>query len=177
MDFPNEFLTDFQAVYRGILAAKNVKPECAKVEVIDEETDGQSRFEPIGPLEILKQIADDLNFLTVYTNRPAYFREFADTMYEKNGLVSLILSKRRLFMQTAEKKQVTFLFDFEWQGSFYEKQINCGKYYIPIHKKVWQTAENLDIAVPIGYNTVIVKRQKKKRKVLREDRFERAFEQ
>ena len=29
--------------------------------------------------------------------------------------------------------------------------------YLPIYKKPWQIAENLNISVPIGYNTVIVK--------------------
>ena len=37
MYFSNEFLYDFKPVYEGILAAKSVKPECAIVEVIDEE--------------------------------------------------------------------------------------------------------------------------------------------
>ena len=40
MYFSNEFLYDFKPVYEGILAAKSVKPECAIVEVIDEEPDG-----------------------------------------------------------------------------------------------------------------------------------------
>ena len=53
MSFSNEFLYDFKPVYEGILAAKGVKPECAVVEVIDEEPDGVGMFEPAGALEVL----------------------------------------------------------------------------------------------------------------------------
>ena len=133
-------------------------------------------FEPAGALEVLEQIGDDVNTLTIYTDRVAYFRKFAETMYEKNGLVSLIVSKKRLGLA---KKTVgcssIFLFDFEWNSAFYEKQIALGKHYIPIHKKAWRTAENLDIAVPIGYNTVIVKSMHHQREKLGRDRFEEAF--
>ena len=73
MYFSNEFLYDFKPVYEGILAAKSVKPECAIVEVIDEEPDGAGMFEPAGTLDVLEQIGDELNALTIYTDRPAYF--------------------------------------------------------------------------------------------------------
>lgn len=176
MYFSNEFLYDFKPVYEGILAAKSVKPECAIVEVIDEEPDGAGMFEPAGTLDVLEQIGDELNALTIYTDRPAYFHEFAETMYEKTGLVSLIVSKKRLGLaKNKEKNSSILLLDFEWNSAFYEKQIALGKHYIPIHKKAWRTAENLDIAVPIGYNTVIVKRPKKKTGAPWQDRFEKAF--
>lgn len=99
MSFSNEFLYDFKPVYEGILMAKDVKPERAVVEVIDEEQEGAGMFEPAGALEVLEQIGDDVNTLTIYTDRAAYFREFAETMYEKNGLVSLIVSKSALDWQ------------------------------------------------------------------------------
>lgn len=56
MYFSNEFLYDFKPVYEGILAAKSVKPECAIVEVIDEEPDGAGMFEPAGTLEDRKSV-------------------------------------------------------------------------------------------------------------------------
>lgn len=46
MSFSNEFLYDFKPVYEGILMAKDVKPERAIVEVIDEEQEGAGMFEP-----------------------------------------------------------------------------------------------------------------------------------
>ena len=51
---------------------------------------------------------------------------------------------------------------------------NFGTYQEPC-RQLWKIAENLDIIVPFGYNTVIVKsRQNKKKKPVR-DRFEEAF--
>ena len=133
-------------------------------------------FEPAGTLDVLEQIGDELNALTIYTDRPAYFHEFAETMYEKTGLVSLIVSKKRLGLaKNKEKNSSILLLDFEWNSALYEKQIALGKHYIPIHKKTWRTAENLDIAVPIGYNTVIVKSMHHQREKLGRDRFEEAF--
>ncbi len=64
------------------------------------------------------------------------------------------------------------MLDFEWKGRCYDEQMRPGRYYIPIHKKPWETAENLDIIVPIGYNTVIVKSVQNKRKRPEKDRFE-----
>lgn len=182
MSYPNEFLTDFKPVYFGILKAKQIPPEKAELEAIDEEGEDKSLFEPEDIKSVLEQLAPDLNFLTIYTDRPAYFREFAETMYEENGLLVMIFPKKYL-----ERNAESFLeknigmvsrrlvFDFEWQGKCYEGQIRQGKHYIPIHKKQWETAENLDIAVPIGYNTVIVKRPKNRRRKPCRDRFEQAF--
>lgn len=174
MSYPNEFLGNFRPVYLGILKAKGVMPERAKLELIDEEPEGAAVFEQIGVLDVLLQLENDLNFLTIYTARPAYFQEFTETMYEKNGLIVRVFPKKRLKLQRAGEGE-EFLFDFEWQGTCYEGQICRGRHYIPIHKRPWETAENLDIRVPIGYNTVIVKRQQKKRKKPRRDRFEEAF--
>ena len=67
------------------------------------------------------------------------------------------------------------ILDFEWEGAYRTEMICAAATYIPIHKKPWKQGENLDIMVPIGYNTVIVKsRQNKKKKPVR-DRFEEAF--
>ena len=81
----------------------------------------------------------------------------------------------------AHRLKDTFFFGFlvdNFQMQFFRCYFNLlaqGKNYIPIHKKPWKIAENLDIIVPFGYNTVIVKsRQNKKKKPVR-DRFEEAF--
>lgn len=182
MSYSNEFLMDFRPVYMGILNAKEITPDRAEVEVIDEEDGGAGIFEPLDIKDVLEQLAYDLNFLTIYTDRPAYFHDFAETMYEENGLLVMIFPKKCLSMQgllapviTAGKSSTNFLFDFEWEGSCYERQISQGKHYIPIHKKPWEIAENLDILVPIGYNTVIVKRTSDRHKKPWRDRFEAAF--
>ena len=67
------------------------------------------------------------------------------------------------------------ILDFEWEGAYRTEMICAAATYIPIHKKPWKQGENLDIMVPIGYNTVIVKRPKKKTGAPWQDRFEKAF--
>ena len=108
----------FKPVYEGILAAKSVKPECAIVEVIDEEPDGAGMFEPAGTLDVLEQIGDELNALTIYTDRPAYFHEFAETMYEKTGtsFTYRIENASWIRQRIRKKTAVVFLLDFEWNS-------------------------------------------------------------
>lgn len=190
MSYSNDFLCDFRPVFFGILKERRVRPERVELEVIDEEPQGESMFEPIGVREVLEQISEDLNFLTIYTERPAYFQEFAETMYQENGLVVMIFPKEKLTEQTKRYKGMRaphmavngrreevwrLILDFEWEGSCYTGQMSSGRHYIPIHKKPWKLGDNLDIIVPIGYNTVIVKGIQNQRKKPGRDRFEEAF--
>ena len=174
MSYPNPFLRNFRPVFFAILKEKSLSLKRVELEVIDEEAEDYSAFEPADVRDVLEQLSEDLNFLTIYTERPAYFKEFAETMYEENGLIVTFFSKKQLKYMRAESNQ-KLLLDFEWQGKCYEGQMCRGRYYIPIHKKPWERAENLDIIVPIGYNTVIVKGMQNRRKKPRLDRFEEAF--
>ena len=172
MSYPNAYLRDFVPVLGQILKEKQIAPEKLHLEIIDEESEEKSIFEPVGVDEVLDQLADELNHLTVYTDRPAHFQAFAEQIYEENGLMPLIFTKKQLKSRSFSGALVL---DFEWEGQCYFNLLAQGKNYIPIHKKPWKIAENLDIIVPFGYNTVIVKsRQNKKKKPVR-DRFEEAF--
>lgn len=188
MSYSNVFLRDFRPVFLGILNEKKLQPAQVALEIIDEEPDGEGIFEPVGVREVLEQLAEDLNFLTIYTERPAYFFRFAEIMYEENGLIVNIFSKTGL--KQSSKSMVygvckksddrcgivrTLILDFEWEGDCHMQQMQYGKFYVPIHKKPWEKGENLDIRVPIGYNIVIVKGIQNKRKKPRRDRFEEAF--
>lgn len=202
MSYSNKFLRNFRPVFFGILKEKQMKPERVELEIIDEEEDGYGIFEPAGVREVLEQLAEDLNFLTIYTERPAYFYEFAETMYEENGLIVMLFPKRCLWdaargmsrRQDGSLPDMTsvpgnagrclrrqtehvwqLVLDFEWEGNCYLGQTRAGRYYIPIHKKPWKQGENLDITVPFGYNTVIVKGIQDKRKRPERDRFDEAF--
>lgn len=174
MSYSNEFLRNFRPVFFSILKEKRLSLQCIELEVIDEEAESGSLFEPADVRDVLEQLAEDLNFLTIYTERPAYFLEFAETMYEENGLIVTIFSKKQLRKPHMENNEKLVL-DFEWNGKCHEEQMGRGIYYIPIHKKLWEKAENLDIAVPIGYNTVIVKGMQRREKEPEQDRFEAAF--
>lgn len=199
MSYSNRFLRDFRPVFLAILKEKAIDPAQLEVEIIDEEPDSDGIFEPTGVREVLEQLAEELNFLTIYTERPAYFFEFAETMYGENGLVVMIFPKKRLqsafrYGQKVNSKQMRMcsveedigekarfmeapqlVLDFEWEGSCYFGQMRQGRYYIPIHKKPWKTGENLDIIIPIGYNTVIVKDMQNKQEKPGRDRFDEAF--
>lgn len=179
MSYSNVFLRDFRPVFLGILNEKKLQPEQVVLEIIDEEPDGEGIFEPVGVREVLEQLAEDLNFLTIYTERPAYFLPFAETMYEETGLIVNIFQKAGLKQSVKNINfgvhEQTLILDFEWEGECHMQQMHCGKFYIPIHKKPWEKRENLDIMVPIGYNTVIVEGIQNNRKKPWRDRFEEAF--
>ena len=193
MAYSNRFLRDFRPIFFGILREKGIEPHRVEVEVLDEEPEGEGIFEPVGVREVLEQLSDDLNYLTVYTERPAYFYEFAEKMYQENGLIVRLFFKKDFFPAVGRNRGDTLVLDFEWEGNCYLGQMRPGKYYIPIHKKPWETCtggnpgdarlggcseragENLDIAVPIGYNTVIVKGVQERRRAPGRDRLEEAF--
>lgn len=170
MSYSNIFLREFAPVFGGIVRALRIEPERLAVEAVDEESGERSMFETADVKDALGQIAPDLNFLTIYTERPAYFREFAETMYEESGLIIRILPKHCMGKETARNARTNgrtvsekngrlqvIVLDFEWDGGCSGSVLRLGSYYIPIHKKPWEMRGNLDIAVPIGYNTVIVK--------------------
>lgn len=219
MAYSNVFLRDFRPVFLGILREKQIRPERVELKVIDDEEEGEGIFEPVGVREVLGQLAEDLNYLTIYTERPAYFYEFTETMYEENGLIVELFSKkalawsapcrmdgprrrvhpvqrmgdggenaagsmmhagghgrRRCGEQRAGRTEgAELILDFEWNGDCYPAQIRPGRYYIPIHKKPWKRGENLDIAIPIGYNTVIIREVEQPGRQPARDRFEEAF--
>ncbi len=67
------------------------------------------------------------------------------------------------------------ILDFEWRGACYsQRRAGCSG-YIPIHKKAWGMQENLDIQVPFGYNTVIVKGDYTNDRIFVNDRFDEGF--
>ena len=86
MSYPNPFLRNFRPVFFAILKEKSLSLKRVELEVIDEEAEDYSAFEPADVRDVLEQLSEDLNFLTIYTERPAYFKEFAETMYVDNGL-------------------------------------------------------------------------------------------
>ncbi len=193
MSYANQFLRDFYPVFAAILKEVRLKPENVELEVIDEEDESYSNFEPVDVKDVLEQFSEYLNNLTIFTDRPAYFKQFVETMYEENGLIVSLLSKEELGMKTfghGKRRERKVTLDFEWEGSCYKRLICPERYYIPIHKKKWVFAEsdsakqhrfviesrqNLDIIVPIGYNTMIVKGISEKKRNPNWDRFEAAF--
>lgn len=120
--------------------------------LIDSDTPPESMLQEDDVSLVLDQISRDLNFLKIATDRPVYFSSFIERMYEDTGLIVQIEEKNSVSLE-----QVNAVLDLEQQGGLPGAYIKDGIRYIPIYKKPWNQAENLDISVPIGYNTVIVK--------------------
>ena len=107
MSYPNAYLRDFVPVLGQILKEKQIAPEKLHLEIIDEESEEKSIFEPVCVDELLDQLADELNHLTVYTDRPAHFQAFAEQIYEENGLMPLIFTKKQLKSRSFSGAQVS----------------------------------------------------------------------
>ena len=56
MSYPNAYLRDFVPVLGQILKEKQIAPEKLHLEIIDEESEEKSIFEPVGVDEVLDQI-------------------------------------------------------------------------------------------------------------------------
>lgn len=177
MTYTNPFLIDFLPVFLGLLEAKNINPAQMELIIWDEEPGGRHLFERADTKDVLWQLGPELNALTIYTDRREYFKSFVQQMEEEHGLMTALLSKKRKkgasLMQSVRACAVVL--DFEWEGSCEIGQISRKCSYVPIHKKPWKIGENLDILVPFGYNTVIVKRKLTYEKKFVNDRFEEGF--
>ena len=177
MTYANPFLVDFLPVFLGILDAGKMNPARIEVIVIDEEPEDGNIFEKANTKDVLYQLGPELNSLTIYTNRFNYFAEFVKQMDEEYGLIVVLLSKKgkRMtgLMQSACDRGLVL--DFEWKGQNKLNGIDARCAYVPIHKKPWKVAENLDILVPFSYNTVIVKSRYTKDKKFVNDRFDEGF--
>ena len=124
-----------------------------------------------------KLLGPDLNRLIILTDRPAYFTDSTDNMYEEHGLIAEVFPKdpQKMAELFAGASGGTVILDFE-KTRERTGAIKFGKLiYLPIYKKKWESAGNLDIAVPIGYNTMIVRVSETVKKQPYLDKFEKAF--
>ena len=96
MSYSNPYLRDFLPVFDQILKAKEISPETLYLEVLDEEDREMGLFETAGVVDVLEQIAGELNFLTVYTDRLEHFEKFAKDCYMQNGLMTVFYPKKAL---------------------------------------------------------------------------------
>lgn len=123
--------------------------------LIDTDTLPESLLDEDQVEIVLEQISQDLNFLKIVTDRPVYFADYIQRMYEDNGLVVQICPKGGEVLTDAN-----VILDMEQRGKCPPKQVKEHMLYIPVYKRAWCQVENmgnLDISIPIGYNTVIVK--------------------
>lgn len=166
----NPFLPYIREILEKVLLEKKISYRDFFPVLIDGE-------EPEKTLFAAKELGEDLNRMAIFTDRPEYFENYRDMMYEEQGLIIEVFPKEKdrlsAFLGSGESCQV-FL-DFEWEEKLMFQALFGEKIYIPIFKNPWERAGNIDIALPIGYNTMIVSgiNFEETRPVL--DKFERAF--
>lgn len=156
-DFPREnpYLHKFHIILQQILERYRMPYREFCPLLVDTDMPPESLLDEDQVEVMLEQISEDLNFLRIVTDRPEYFTEYIQRMYEDSGLVVQICSKE-------EELPADFnvILDMEYKGDCPLKCAREDMLYIPVYKRVWAddgNMENLDISVPIGYNTVIVK--------------------
>lgn len=154
----NPYLPWIRQILCEVLPKRGLTYQTLRLAVLDTDEDPETIFWEDMVLQVLNDLAEDLNGLSIFTRRPAYFREYVERMYEENGLMVQLWDKTRPAKERSLAGMASnTLLDFERRGAWYQLQLREPALYIPIYKKPWKTAENLDIYVPIGYNTVIVR--------------------
>lgn len=161
----------FRNIIEQVLAQYQIAYGQLRLVVIDaEEEDGADRILIAEEEYLIRQMTEGLNHLCIYTNRPEYFAGLDTELAREYGL----LTELRVKSQGIYEDEGLVL-DFERSGYAQEQIRSSQIIYIPIYKNKWEQLENLDIAVPIGYNTVIVKGTKTETFETSSDRLEREF--
>lgn len=148
----NPFLVYFRKIIEQILEKYEIPYGEFCPLLLDGDFEPESMLSQDDVALVLEQISEDLNFLRIATERPAYFFDYIEKMYEENGLVVQLETKTDFSLEG-----VNVVLDMEQKNGLRRECINEKMHYIPIYKKPWNQGENLDISVPIGYNIVIVK--------------------
>ena len=152
----NPYLPQFRNIIDQVLRQRNISYRNFAPVCIDEEKPELFLMEE-DIFTVLYELERDLNALTIITDRPELFASYAARMEEENGLMVSILEKQKIRAEVPFSFSGNVILDFEQHGHFCTAEKTDGFCYIPIYKIPWQKGENLDILVPIGYNTVIVK--------------------
>ena len=166
----NPYLPQLKEILDSILKKKKLSYEKMVLVVID-------GYEIDNVLLAIRCIGSELNRLIVLTDRAAYFENISEKLYEEQGLIVEFFPKtiEKIAVLGEEETKGNLILDFE-TGSERQEEIKFGrKIYIPVFKRPWEDAGNLDITVPIGYNTVIVKNIKTVHKQRGEDKVEQAW--
>lgn len=148
----NPFLPHFRELLEQLLERCGVSYQDFRPLILDRDTEPESMLTEDDVALVLEQISEDLNFLRIATERPAYFSCYIEKMYEENGLIVQVQDKNEV-----SAEGINAVLDMEQTGGIRREFIRENVHYVPVYKRPWNQAQNLDISIPIGYNTVIVK--------------------
>ena len=166
----NPYLPQIREIMEQVLKERGISYEEFAPVIID----GSESEDALMAAELL---AKDLNSLVLLTGQPEYFEEFAENIYEEQGLIVRIISKNQKTFADCFLDGVygNVILDFEDSNGEEHVPEFGKKTYIPIFKRRWESAGNLDIAVPIGYNTLTVRGSAAAEMWRSLDKFEQAF--
>lgn len=146
----------FRSIVGEILSQKNISYRDMQLLVIDTEPGAYLCREE--EQYMVRQLYQGLNAFSLYTSQPEYHAEEIDYLYEEFGLIVETLDKDSRYDKKDDKcSKGKLILDFEEKGRIREEFLSEKSIYISIYKRDWYQRANLDIEVPIGYNTMIVK--------------------
>lgn len=149
MTYENPYIYCMQPILKCILKQKQIPYQRLELVVIDAD---QGRSDDIDDIRIvLEDLAQGLNYLLLITDEPDSYKHFTEEMYQENGLIVQQVPK-----SAKKESRGNFIIDFERDGKILSECIHAKTTYLPIYKKPWEISENLDIIVPVGYNTLVV---------------------
>ncbi|KAI4451173.1 hypothetical protein C823_005722 [Eubacterium plexicaudatum ASF492] len=129
---------------------KKISYQCLELIIIDAEENSDQDDQDVRM--VLYDLDDQLNYLLIVTDRPERYESFMDEMYEENGLIVQQIQKT-----SCRQVRGNVVLDFERSSSFFKQNaVHADAVYLPVYKRPWEIGENLDILVPVGYNTLIV---------------------
>ncbi|MDE6887338.1 MAG: hypothetical protein K2P45_01625 [Eubacterium sp.] len=149
MTYRNPYITFMHLIIEQVLRQKKLSYQKMELVIIDAE-DG--RDEDDEDIQMVLYELRQLNYLLLVTDRPDRYEQFTDEMYEENGLIVQQLSK-----SASGQPRGNLVLDFERSSGILGVQASDAKaVYLPVYKRPWEIGENLDILVPVGYNTLVV---------------------
>lgn len=150
LTYRNPLIIYMHLILEHVLACKNLACRNMELVVIDAE-DIQDEDDNDIQL-ILDALERRLNYLLLVTDRPDSYQRFMDEMYEENGLIVQQIPK-----SARRQARGNVILDFERNSGYApDHAASPEAIYMPIYKRPWEIRENLDILVPVGYNTLVV---------------------
>lgn len=150
MTYRNPLVMYMHKIISSVIFQKEIPYQCLELIIIDAEEDRDQDDNDIQT--VLYDLDEQLNYLLIATNRPERYEIFIDEMYEENGLIVQQMPK-----SACKQVRGNVILDFERSSRFLEKnKVSANAIYLPVYKRPWEISENLDILVPVGYNTLVV---------------------
>ena len=150
MTYRNPYMIYMHMIIERVISLKKISFKKLELVIIDAEEDRDQDDDDIQM--VLYELEQRLNYLLLITDRPDRYESFMEEMYKENGLIVQKLPK-----SARRQARGNLILDFERSGGVLGKEaVDSKAVYLPVYKRPWEISENLDILVPVGYNTLVV---------------------